>query len=32
MIVILEVASLGLWDRLLRDCAGLHGCHVLGVT
>ena len=30
--MILGVASLDLWHRLLRDCAGLHGCHVLGIT
>ena len=30
--VILGVASLDLWHKSLRDCAGLHRCHVLGVT
>ena len=32
MIVTLGVASLDLWHRLLGDRAGLHGCHMLGVT
>ena len=31
MIVILGVVSLDLWPRLLGECAGLHGCHVLGI-
>ena len=32
VIMILGVTSLDLWHRLLRDRAGLHGCHVLGIT
>ena len=32
VVVILGVVSLDLWHRLLRDCAGLHGCLVLGIT
>ena len=32
MLVILGVMSLDLWYGLLGERAGLHGCHVLGIT